>query len=285
FFFAEDGDRYGGLTARLDSLRKGEARLDVDAMRAEEATAIVAVAYAIAVDVFHQVEGPLVVARHLHESIAAADAAREVDGGRGAVEEVAPVVVAHQYSPCSVAAGGCPSVDVRRGVSLKARILALETPVPVDLSRVGRCQRPCVRAEHDLVGRREVHGNGTEGRVGSKRVELVQAGLVEDPCQRGRWKDGVRGSRVVEPPACDGTAAELARVAHDAAIVGLAIDAVPAPVPKPERVSQLMHEGPSLLVGSAPGMADTVDGRRDEASECDDRIIPADFPAAGAVGA
>ena len=66
---------------------------------------------------------------------------------------------------------------------------------------------------------------------------------------------GVLGARVVQPAVGVGAPGELAAVAHHAAIVGLAVDVVTAPVPQP-RVWPTVHQGARLLVGGAPVVAD-----------------------------
>ena len=84
-------------------------------------------------------------------------------------------------------------------------------------------------------------------------------------------------ARVVQPATRDGTAGELAAVAHDAPVVGLVVDGIFPAVLESEEVSEFVHEGAGLVVGGAAGMADPVDRCRREASERDDRVVPADF--------
>ena len=56
-------------------------------------------------------------------------------------------------------------------------------------------------------------------------------------------------------------------------------------MPESQEVSELVHEGAGLLIRRAPAVTNVVHRRLAEASERDDRVVPADFPAARAIGA
>src|SRR5262245_24517826 len=250
-------------------------------MRAGEGAAIRGIADAVAVDVLGIEKGLLLVAGHLYgEVFTVAGAAGEVEGRRGPVKNVTPVIVSLQDGSGSVTAGADRAlIEVRsdRG-GLVDGIWALFAPVPVDATaqwaRIrydcpgGRRRRPCVRAERDLVRRGEGRGFGPAGP--REPGAFIEAGLVEGD---------VLGRRVVQPAVQNGASGELAAVAHDAAIVGLAVDPVVPAVLEAQEVPELMHEGAGLLINGAHASGVAGD-RPPEAAQRDDRIVPADFRAA-----
>ena len=75
---------------------------------------------------------------------------------------------------------------------------------------------------------------------------------------------------------------ELARVGHNAQVVRLAVVVVAAAVTEPERVPELVHEGPGpqLLVADAI----LVNGRPPEAADRYDEVVPRDLGATGRAG-
>src|SRR5262245_18885869 len=112
-------------------------------MRAGEGgAAIRGIANTVVVDILGCIERRLVVAGHLHGGFRA-DTAGEIDGRRGSIEDVTPVVEPLQErGPGPVTDGSRPRIDVRAEASVRTRT----GPVPVD-GPLGRDQGPCARAE------------------------------------------------------------------------------------------------------------------------------------------
>src|SRR5215831_6445573 len=235
------------------------------------------------------------------------NAAGEIEGRRGSVEKIAPVVVSLEEligSSAGVAPNGnrlyltaaadWTLVDVGgNGSCVDLRRRARFVPVPVDgagsrrIRPGGRAGRG-LEAVRSLVHQREPGiGPHAHARIRvsigtiEKPFSLVQSSVVQVAQSGG----GVVQATVLEG---DGAPAELTAVAHHTQVVGLAVDLVVTPVVQPEVVAELMHECAGLLVRGSTVVRDSWgdgprrDRRRGEGPHRDRRIVSRHLRAARA---